>query len=221
MVRGRTGYFPSVLGRPAHPLRLVQREPSPGTAPPGDEQILAAFATGDRRAAGLVYDRLIGVVDATLYRVVGTRGDDHDDLVQAAFEQIILTLTKNRFARGCSLRGWAASIAGHVGLNAIRSRTRARRVFDAAADVDRLVASRRSPDDVEAQVAARRDLDRVRRYLAELDPDRATTVLVHDVFGHSLAETAQLTGVSMTAAQSRLSRGRRDLAERLSREDAE
>jgi DNA-directed RNA polymerase specialized sigma24 family protein len=40
-------------------------------------------------------------------------------------------------------------------------------------------------------------------------------VLVHDVFGHSLAETARLTGVSMSAAQSRLVRGRREVRARM------
>jgi RNA polymerase sigma-70 factor (ECF subfamily) len=197
----------------------VPGAPGESTVAPADAEIIEAFARGDRRAAALVYDRLVGVVDATLYRVLGKREVDHDDLVQSTFEQIILTLARQRFAGGCSLNGWAASIACHVGLNAIRSRTRARRVFDGTVEPDSIATGRRSGHDVEAQVAARRELDRLRDHLGAMDQDRAKTVLMHDVFGFSLAETARLTGVSMTAAQSRLARGRRDLKERMNQEE--
>jgi RNA polymerase sigma-70 factor (ECF subfamily) len=186
--------------------------------PPSDAEIIDAFARGDRRAAALVYDRLLGVVDSTLYRVVGKREPDHEDLVQSTFEQIIVTLSRRSFAGGCTLHGWAASIACHVGLNAIRGRRRSRRVFDREADVDPREVRSAQAYDVEGQVAARKELERARVYLSEMDPDRAVTVLMHDAFGLSLAETAKLTGVSMSAAQSRLVRGRRDLRDRLATE---
>jgi RNA polymerase sigma-70 factor (ECF subfamily) len=185
-----------------------------------DADIIDAFRRGDRRAAGLVYDQLVGVVDSTLYRIVGRRESDHDDLVQSAFEQIIVTLSRQSFAGGCSLTGWAASIACHVGLNAIRSRVRARRVFSRDASAAEHYEQRAAPDDVEATVMARREVERLREALGAMDSDRATTVLVHDVVGLSLAETARLTGVSVAAAQSRLVRGRRELKERLSEETA-
>jgi RNA polymerase sigma-70 factor, ECF subfamily len=198
------------------PLRVVPGgSPTPAPASASDEEIIEAFARGDRRAGELIYDRLVGVVDATLYRVVGRREADHDDLVQAAFEQIIVTLARRSFAGGCTLSGWAASIACHVGLNAIRSRRRARRVFSTEHDGEAEAARHAEPRDVEAQVIARREMDRVRVQLAEMDPGRAVTVFVHDVLGVSLAETAKLTGVSVAAAQSRLVRGRRDLRQRL------
>lgn len=188
---------------------------APAAARTSDEEIIDAFARGDRRAGTLIYDRLIGVVDATLYRVVGRREADHDDLVQAAFEQIIVTLARRSFAGGCSLSGWAASISCHVGLNAIRSRRRARRVFSTDHDGEVEAARHAEPRDIEAQVVARREMDRVRAHLAEMDPGRAMTLFVHDVVGVSLAETAKLTGVSVSAAQSRLVRGRRELRQRL------
>jgi RNA polymerase sigma-70 factor (ECF subfamily) len=214
-----SGYFVNVRDRTAPALRVVGGV-APGGAPRGvtDAEVLEAFKTGDRRAAGLVYDHLIGVVDSTLYRVVGRRESDHDDLVQTAFEQIIVTLTRQTFAGGCSLVGWAASIACHVGLNAIRSRTRARRVFAPDAQGVSAVDERAGSDDVEATVAARRELERLREALAQMDSGRATTVVVHDVAGLSLTETARLQGVSVAAAQSRLVRGRRELKERLSEE---
>ena len=166
MRTGPSGYFVDVQKRVAPVLRVV---PTPGVeAAPAvsDEDIIQAFARRDRRAAALVYDHLVGTVDATLYRVVGRREADHDDLVQSAFEQIIVTLSRQSYAGGCSLRGWAASIACHVGLNAIRSRRRARVVFDPREDADAAELERAGPHDPEAQMVARTEVDRQKIALA-------------------------------------------------------
>lgn len=202
--------------KPRATVRLLRGGGEPGAAV-SDEAIIAAFATGDARSADLLYDRLIRVVDAALYRVLGRRETDWDDLVQATFEQIILTLTRGRFAGGCSLNGWASSIASHVALNTLRGRTRARRVFapDPEGHRQSFVAA---PDNPEAEVIARREVERMRAHLAVMDLGRAQTLLVHDVFGFSLAETARLTGVSLSAAQSRLVRARRELEKRMNAE---
>lgn len=219
MARTPSGYFVEVAARPELLLRVVDGgAESRAARDASDQQIAEAFARGDRKAAELIYDRLHGVVDATLYRVIGRRESDHDDLIQAAFEQIILTLSRRTFAGGCSLNGWAASIACHVGLNAIRSRKRARRVFAVESDVEAEASGAGDPRSVEAQVMARREIARVAAELADMDPGRAETVFLHDVCGVSLAETARLTRVSMSAAQSRLARGRRELRERMEEE---
>jgi RNA polymerase sigma-70 factor (ECF subfamily) len=201
-------------------LRVVTGNSGPPERSTSDEAVLAAFARRDRRAAEMVYDHLVGVVDATLYRVIGRRESDHDDLVQSTFEQIIVTLSRDRFAGGCTLRGWAASIACHVGLNAIRSRKRARRVF-ATADAEIAAEMRASTANPEAEALARTELHRLRAQLADMDPDRAETIVIHDVFGFSLAETAKLMSVSLSAAQSRLVRGRREIRARMTTDGKE
>jgi len=66
----------------------------------------------DRGNAGLrsrFYDRLIDIVDSTLYRILRERGHDHDDLVQSAFEQIIRSLMRRQLGRARSLSSWACS----------------------------------------------------------------------------------------------------------------
>lgn len=196
-------------------LRPVPDAPAsaPARAPLGDAEIIEAVVCGDGAVAGELYDRLVTTVDQTLYRVLGRRESDHEDLVQSAFEQIVKTLANRRFAGACSLRTWASSVATHVGLNALRSRRRERGVFDRS-EVD-APESTAGLDNPEREVTLRRELDRVRAQLAEMSPARAEALLLHDVLGHDLAEIAALTGVSIAAAQSRLVRGRHELLDRM------
>jgi RNA polymerase sigma-70 factor (ECF subfamily) len=181
-----------------------------------DEGLVAALRNGDGQKAAVLYDRLIRVVDGALVRIIGRREQDHDDLVQSVFEQIIIALHKGHFAGGSTLR-WAAAIACNLGLNALRSRIRERRVVDRARDAD--VEARRAGThlDAEREAGARSELARVYEELAAMSREKATAVLLYDVFGHDLTEVAALTGVSVAAAQSRLVRGRKELHDRLRR----
>jgi RNA polymerase sigma-70 factor (ECF subfamily) len=216
---GSFGYIPDVkvhrspasLDRGG--LRVLPGGSQPREHEPTDAELIDAFERGDGMACERLYDRLIGVVEGTLWRVLGRRDEHHDDLVQTAFEQIVMTLSRRRFARACSLSSWASSVTTHVAFNAIRSRTRERKVLDRSHGDD--LAAFSQDEDLEREVGAREDLGRVRVYLSEMDWGRAATLFLHDVLGHELAEIAVLTGVSVAAAQSRLVRGRRELQERL------
>jgi RNA polymerase sigma-70 factor, ECF subfamily len=182
-----------------------------------DEALIAALRQGDGQKAALLYDRLIRVVDGALVRILGRREQDHDDLVQSVFEQILIALNKAHFAGASALRGWAAAIACNVGLNALRSRVRERRVVDRARDPEIEAQRAGSPFDTERDASARAELAHVCEELAAMNREKATAVLLYDVFGHDLAEVAAITGVSMAAAQSRLVRGRKELHDRLRR----
>jgi RNA polymerase sigma-70 factor (ECF subfamily) len=180
-----------------------------------DEALLAALRNGDAQKAAILYDRLIRVVDGTLVRILGRREQDHDDLVQSVFEQIIVALGKDHFAGTCALGGWAAAIACNLGLNALRSRVRERRVVDRMRDADVEAQRAASQGDAEREAGARSELARVCVELAAMNREKATAVLLYDVFGHDLMEVAALTGVTVAAAQSRLVRGRKELHDRL------
>jgi RNA polymerase sigma factor (sigma-70 family) len=201
---------PAAHREPA-PLRLIA---GGNEALPSDEAIIDAVQRGEHRVARHLYDRLYNVVDHTLYRVFGKREVDHDDLVQAVFEQIIVTLGRKSYARACSLKTWAASIASHVGFNALRSRKRERRVLDRGADLEGGAASYTTAN-AENQASARIEIDRVRKHLLAMKPEQAETVFLHDVLDHKLAEIALLMQASVAASTSRLVRGRRELYRRL------
>jgi RNA polymerase sigma-70 factor, ECF subfamily len=199
-------------------LRVIEGGGIPAPAGLNDEELVDAVQRGDTQIASLLYDRLLGAVDHALYRVFGRREHDHDDLVQAAFEQIVLTLSRQSYARACSLQTWASTIATHVAFNALRSRRRERRVFDRDPTTKTADSEPVSTADLERAAGARADLERVRSSLIQMKPERAETVFLHDVLGHDLAEIALMTRVSVSAAQSRLVRGRRELRSRLTKD---
>jgi RNA polymerase sigma-70 factor, ECF subfamily len=179
-----------------------------------DEELVLAISRGDRGIGKQLYGRLIRVIDATLTRVLGPGQSDHDDLVQATFEEVVRTIHKGQFQRRCRLSSWAASIACHIGLNAIRTRRTERGIFDLGEDVANPELPH-APRDTERALEARDELRQLRTALASLSPGRAEAVLLHDAFGYDLAEVAALTHSTEAAVQSRLVRGRRDLQERM------
>jgi RNA polymerase sigma-70 factor (ECF subfamily) len=196
--------------RPPH-LRVV----SGGAVaePPllGDDELIDAVERGDAEIAEALYDRLGGIVSATLLRVLGKRDVDHEDLVQMAFEQIFVSLARRRFGRACSLKSWAVSITTNIALNALRKRRTERRYVDNGLDSRQLeVAGRVGDAERATQVVA------LREELANLAPSTAEVVVLFEVMGCDLAEVAAATGLSVAAAQSRLVRGRAELRSRLS-----
>jgi RNA polymerase sigma-70 factor (ECF subfamily) len=201
-------------------LRLVEggRAGPCAMTDPIDDAFIDAFERGDPAACEKLYDRLIGTVEGTLHSIFGQRDRNHDDLVQSAFEQIVKALANRRFARACSLKAWTGKVTSHVAFNELRRRTRERRViswWNEPADE----GSARSPLlDAEGKEEIRQVLVRVRFHLADMNEDRASTVFLHDVLGHDLAEIAVLSGISVPAAQSRLFRGRKELQTRLSKD---
>lgn len=187
---------------------------APEPAALSDDALIRAVRRGDAHVGALLYQRLIRITDATLTRVLGPGDPDHDDCVQATFEEVVRSLHRGRFQQRCQLTSWAASVACHVGLNAIRSRRTERGVFDRTGDLEE-AASSQPVADPERALEARDELRQVRAALATLSAGRAEALLLHDAMGYAVAEVAALTDSSETAVLSRLTRGRRDLLQRL------
>jgi RNA polymerase sigma-70 factor (ECF subfamily) len=175
-----------------------------------DRALLAAVRAGDRNAAATFYKRLRPRLDITIRRLLGRRDVDHDDLVQSGLIEIVRSI--DAYRGESSLEGWAITIAARVVYKHVRRRSAQRRTFsadEAEPDQQPGVAS-------ESRRIITRDLvGRIRKHLADIDEDKAWTFLLHDIGGFDLREVAEITGVTVAAAQSRLVRGRREIHERI------
>jgi RNA polymerase sigma-70 factor (ECF subfamily) len=154
-------------------------------------------------------------VARSLQRVLHDATPDYEDLVQTTFERIMSTLLEQRTPEIVNLTAWASGVAAHVALDAIRKRVRERKLFRAdRPDQPGALELARAPN-AEHGIEARHQLAIVRSVLSSMKADLAETVVLHDMVGHDLRETAAATGVSVAAAQSRLVRGRKELLRRV------
>jgi RNA polymerase sigma-70 factor (ECF subfamily) len=192
----------------AMPARAVE-----DAHPRSSTDILRGIAVGDPRAHAALYDALSPVVVRTLQKILRDPAADYDDLVQTTFERIVRKLASEGATSVSHLAAWGAGVAAHVALDALRAKIRERKLFKQD-DATRLVVESAIAPSLERQLEARRKLEWVQGALARMNEDQAHTLLLHDVLGHDLAETAAITGVSVAAAQKRLSRARQDLLRR-------
>lgn len=168
-----------------------------------DAEILAGLRAGDVAAVAALHDRAQRVVERTIKRILGRRDVDQDDLAQMAMIQLVQSMA--RFRGDCSLDTWISRITANTVFNELARRKTSRRIF-AGTPPD--VAS---GTDVERELGDRGTLARIRKHLDALEPNKAWTVVLHDVCGYDLREISEITEVSVAAAQTRLVRGRREL----------
>jgi RNA polymerase sigma-70 factor (ECF subfamily) len=180
-------------------------QPRPQAPALDDAQLLDALRRGDPSAATSLHDRARPIVVRTVARLLGRSDWDSDDLTQLALIELVTTI--DRFRGDCTLDGWIAMISARVVYKHIRRRQTERRIF----------AARVPSDDAPSASIPGRDsavrglIERVRVHLDALEPNKAWTFLLHDVCGYDLREIAEITGTSVAAAQTRLTRGRREL----------
>jgi RNA polymerase sigma-70 factor (ECF subfamily) len=184
--------------------------------PPTDVELVRGIVDGERWAADALYELLYPAVARGLQRVLHDEGSDYEDLVQATFERIVGVLLENRAKAVMSLTAWASGIASHVALDSLRSKIRERRrVRSDDAAINRSMNVAAAEPSGERLVDSRRQLAVVRAVLAAMKNELAETVVLHDLVGHDLVETAAIMRVSVAAAQSRLVRGRKELLRRV------
>jgi len=189
---------------------MPPRQPERTGADLGDAEICAALVDGAPWAADALYDRVVDAVEAVLFRLLGADAD-RDDLTQQAIERVVSSVVSGRFARGCSLRSWATLLAQHVAVDALRARARERKLFDRRIPYQTLELVEATTATPEQLAETRRRMALLQSALGHVNRARSEAVVLHDLLGHDLTEIAQLTGVSVAAAQSRLVRGRLDL----------
>lgn len=196
-------------------LRVVSRSDETASARPpswDDSQLVAAVRSGDPAAAGALYDRTRPQIERTVARLLGTGDPDAPDVAQLAAIELVYTIGSYR--GDCSLDSWTSTITAHVVYKHLRRRKLERRIFAHLMDPP----DAPSAQQVAGDAIARRLIARIGAHLAAMDERRAWAFVLHDVHGYDLQEVATILHTSVAAAQSRLSRGRRELHERLASE---
>jgi RNA polymerase sigma-70 factor (ECF subfamily) len=196
-------------------LRLVPRDqatPPPEPRPSLDDQaLIAAVQAGNVAVASALCDRAWPQVDRTIRRLLGARDADRDDVAQLALIQLVTTI--GRYRGDCSLDAWVQTITSHVIFKHIRRRQVERRIFTDLLATDATTIA--GPIHAERRSATRQLLARVSTHLDAMNADRAWAFVMHDILGYDLREVAEMTKASVSAAQTRLVRGRRELHRRI------
>jgi RNA polymerase sigma-70 factor, ECF subfamily len=131
---------------------------------------------------------------------------DADELVQEACARALQRAAQLRDET--RLDAWLYGIMRHLWIDEMRSRSRRRHdTLDAATEV--------AGDDGAAVAEGRITLELVRRRLQEMSAEQRTVLVLVCVDGLSYRETADVLDVAIGTVMSRLSRARRELAERL------
>jgi len=128
--------------------------------------------------------------------VIGSLGDDPDDLVQEALAR---TLTRHELVKIDNPSAYLRRVISNLVVDGVR------------ADAVRTRHATRTQGDAAAHDTYPSDLDELRRLSAV---ERAVVYLI-DVEGVSFAEAANALGISPVAARLRASRGRRTLRQLL------
>lgn len=179
-------------------------------APPPDD--VAAARAGDDEAFQRIYEEHAAAVHTVALRVLGDRRDA-EEATQDTFVQAWRHL--GAYRGESRLSTWLHRIC----VNRCLSLLRRRRPVEAplAVVADRPAAT---PDPAD-QAALRTELDRAQDALGRLPDTTRTALVLRDVADLSYEEVADVLGLSLTAARSRIHRGRRLLLADLERTAAE
>jgi len=177
-----------------------------------DRGLVEAIRAGHSHAAAPLYDSLRPSIEQALQRVLRDRPPEFEDLMQITFERVIRTIAEGHFEGRSQLKTWASAIAAHVAVDWLRRRTQEQRLFEA---VDFNAIDPQAYGVLpERQLEARSEVRKIHGILGRMKPRRATILVLHDVMGHSVPQVAELLGINISAAQSRLRRARQEFLRR-------
>ena len=168
-----------------------------------DEDLLSSFLEGSQRSFEELMSRHEPRVFAVALKITGS----HPDAYDATQDAFVTAFRRASTFRGEAAFGtWLYRIAINASKDIVRKRKPTQELEDEDADRSH---STSSMDDA---VVGRIELAEA---LQELPEEYREAVVMHDIGGVPYEEIARLTGVRIGTVKSRISRGRRRLAETL------
>lgn len=155
------------------------------------------------------------IVEAVLRRVLGANDPEYEDLLQSCMENLVAAVGTGSFRGDCPLDRWAATIARNIAIDALRARSRDRRIFSRDESEESLSERPATTDGPEHQAEVHEYLSNIEGAMLELGPAKARVVYLHDLLGYELTEVSAMIGSSVAAAQKRLVRARHAIVARL------
>ncbi len=177
-------------------------------------EILAAARKGNREAFEELFKMYRRPIFLRVFRIL-RNPEDTQDVVQKTFQKAFIHL--DRFEGRSLFSTWITRIAINEALMFKRSVRKCNETsLDTSETNDAWVAEVPDPHtDLEASYARREMLELLSLAIEDLQPAMRTAVQSFDLRERSLNETAKLMRISLTAAKSRLCRGRRMLRKKL------
>ena len=180
-------------------------------APVASPDLLLArrAAAGQPEAWDEILDRYAQRIYNLAYQFAGS-AEEAEDLTQEIFLRLYQNL---RLYRGdVPLSGWALRLSRNLCIDQYRHNRRERLAGRVSEEVLQYIPA---ADDPMADAQNREQLRAVYDALEEMSEDLAEVVLLRDLQGWSLEETATYLEIPEGTVKSRLHRGRNDLAERV------
>ena len=145
-----------------------------------------------------------------LKRIFGPHADV-DDVFQAVFVEVLRSLPS--FRGRSKLSTWIRRIAWNVAYQEMRTQYR-------HLCVGPLIVEPISPEQPVDDLAQRnRDLDRLYRALAQIDPKLRAAIILHDIEDKTLKEVAEILGRPLQTVASQVRTARARLTEQMARQE--
>jgi RNA polymerase sigma-70 factor (ECF subfamily) len=176
-----------------------------------DEALLAACATGDRAALGVLFDRHRDDVYRFLARLRLRDPRDLEDLLQATFLEA--QRSARRFGGRSSVRTWLMAVAANVARHHMRAESRRRSAMERLG-----VVPRPGPDSPADQAERRQDALRLSEALAGMSDHLRVPFVLCDLEGVSTEQAARVLGLRLGTLWRRLHEARKALRQAIEEE---
>jgi RNA polymerase sigma-70 factor (ECF subfamily) len=176
----------------------------PANTPTDNERdlLLARRCLDQVDAREELYRRFAPQVYRLARRIVGDPAMA-EEVLQESFAEVFASI--HRYLGKAALSSWLHRIVVRTAVRCCRRDRRHGRHLEL---IEQIPAS---SEDAEGMLGRRQALKRLERLLDRVPQGRRAIFILHEVEGYSLAESAALMGISVTAAKKRVWRARRDL----------
>jgi len=172
-----------------------------------DERLVAVAKLGDRSAFAELWRRHSRTAYTKVYQITKNRADT-EDVIQEAWIKAFIHL--NSFDGRAKFSTWLTRIAINSAFMALRKRRSRPEASLESTDGEtwqiREIADQTK--DVEEQYVKREGVERLRQAICRLNPQLRAVVEIQQSEQGQVKEVAELAGISISAAKSRLSRAR-------------